>query len=419
MRQKLELPEYEPYSEDNSVLRDPFVADFSEQVLKSEQNMLSEESYHEDVRADIAFLGQLATRKWWKTAIPPKEDIQTWAQKRYGVSTPGEAIVEAKDAEQRSEEQAGKYRKYMRDDLDYARDRIKEMPEIEQKLLSDKIDRQLDIFAVANGIEPQNLAFRQWKKYAEQTEGHTMSWTEWMARPTDAKEGELSTTDRQLLNFLQWNQHHYNAMNMDKEFDKELQKMRTMFGDGLFAAVQSGKLTPELLDHYLSRPQIVLVGDVLDEMLFAADAYTGKDKNEIIVTFPVSPQTYVHERTHKLGDLKDSFWTECATQLIADIIDEENGLPKHESGYAPGVDILRELMDMSGVSTAEMSSYYAKSDLNGFLDRMGSKLGVDLNAVYSGLKERIYTIADSSYAMQELTQGYMKLYLEELKAQRQ
>lgn len=418
MRQKLELPEYETYEPGQSVLADPLVASFGEQALKSEQYILEEQSHIETIHADIAFLGSLAARKWWKTSVPSKDDINTWVQNRYETSDLSEAARTAEGIRDKATARLEKSSAFLREDLEGVRAQLTDTPEIEQEELSKKIDQTLDIFAVANDIEPQNIAFRQWKRQAERTEGRLLSWAEWMTRPSDTKGDELGTVDRQLLNFLHWNQYYYNATNMSEEFDKDLAEKVQKFRNGLYAATKADRLASELYAHAANRPQLITAGEVLDVMLFVSHGYSEHGKNEIVMSYPIQPGTYVHERIHPLGHFDDIFWNESATQLIADIVDEENESPKHESGYDPGVDTLRELMSMSGVSTKEMSSYFAREDLQGLLKQIGSGVDSDLSTIYAKIKEKVVSINDTPYGRQELLQGFMRQYVDYLKRAR-
>lgn len=390
IREKLEFPEHEQVDFVQSQINDDFKARLGMGALASELVTLDAQYKQEKHDANRDFIDAYNSRSWWRTKAPSTDEVSGWSQAHYKTTDLSEARKQAREEGDKSWHMEHDYIDMTRQHLSTVREAIDSFPEHHKGILSTNIANRLEEYANDTNNTVDNLAFSQWKKAAEDKQGAPLSWAEWLTRPTDRYATKLTPEDRQLLNFLQWNQHHYNSVNSDPEVRKDFQNRSKNLAGDLEELVKKDKIDPEIYRNYLRRPIQATIGEPLDVGLIAANGYARVDKPFIVLAPGFKQGTYVHERMHQVGSLGDTFWNEAATQYIADEVDMLKGNEFHDTPYVKGVHLLEDILKVAHMNSKDLSSYFAHDDYDGFMSEVKHRTGVDFDKAYQLIKTEAY-----------------------------
>lgn len=380
MREKLELPEYEAPEPPEKL-----TASTSLGALAAEQTLLESEHQLESHRQDAEFLDAYSVRNRFHTRAPRKRAVQAWSQGKYGAHSSIEmsrtlAHNSVKGAEQDVRQDESNLRHY----IDSVRKNIARYDEYESDKLSKGVESTLDEYAERHNLDPNKLAFRQWKKQAEIETGQPMSWTAWITRPSRSKDGTLTKEDRQVLNFLHFNQAVFEERNNDPKTVERLEALQASYEQGLSLAVKNGELSPKLLDAYKANPTKIIIGEPLDEVLLQANGYISSS-DTIILDPKFNDGTFVHEQSHLLGHFGDFFLNEGMTQMVADVIDHNRGAEVHNTGYKANVTSMQNIMLASRIGIYDMSVAFNGNKVDAFFGHVRRMTGQDVYGSYKKL----------------------------------
>lgn len=409
IREKLEFPEHEVFNNEASQLHDEFKSDLGSMALKGELEVLESQIEQENSAADEEFLHAYNNRRWWRTQTPHKDEVQGWSKGRYGTSNSHFAETRAHGSQN---DEWYKERNAVSDTkarLAGIRQLIGELSASEIERMDQNLDSRLQEYAKNTNNDYDNLAFVQWKKQ-EATTGDSLSWTDWLKRPTDRDSEDFTTEERQMLNFLQWNQHHYNAVNSDPAVRKDLDNRARQFSDDLEVLTKKGVLDPKIQSNNLSRPMRVTIGEPIDVGLLSAYGYAETDRPNIVLRPGFKEGTYVHERVHPLGSLGDRYWNEAATQYIADEVNILHKKDLHDSAYESSIKVLENILRLAAMNTREFSAYFASEDYDGFMQQINKRTGLDVDGAYQAIKQRAHELYAGNNTMFNL---YIELHMED------
>lgn len=402
IREKLEFPEHEQVDFEQSQVSDEFKTRLSMGAIASDFVALEAQYSQEKHNANRDFIDAYNNRRWWRTKAPTTDEVSGWAQAHYKTTDLSEARNQAREQSNKSWRMEHDYTDMTRQHVSSVREVVDHLSEHDKHILSTNIANRLEEYAQSTNNTVDNLAFSQWKKAAEDERGESISWAEWLARPSDKHAPE----DRQLLNFLQWNQHHYNSANSDPEVRKDFQNRAKNLASDLEELVKKDKIDPEIYRNYLRRPMQVTIGEPLDIGLIAANGYARADKPFIVLAPGFKQGTYVHERMHQVGSLGDTFWNEAATQYIADEIDILKGNEFHDTPYVKGVHLLEDILQMARMNSKDFSSYFAHDDYDGFMTEVKHRTGIDFDKAYQLIKAEAYKRYPQDVEMAEYVIAY-------------
>lgn len=227
--------------------------------------------------------------------------------------------------------------------------------------------------------------FHYWKEQAEQDANREMSWFEWLSlRPEEG-----GATNEQLLNIVQWNEQEFRKVNQDPATKEYLRHNEILFKDGLETAVANGSLSPLVIDAYRAHGGRgnIYIGDALDQTLISAAGYV--DRGYMVLSPGFSAATYMHERSHTLGRLGKRTINEGATDTMAKVISDNSRIPGQWFTYERHVPIIKGLLELSGMTTAQFSEYFVTKDDDAFFDAIQQSLGVDLRLELDVIKQQI------------------------------
>lgn len=404
MRQKLEFPQY-----DSPEAPDKLSASTGLGALAAEQTVLESEHEYENALKDAEFLDRYNDRNRFLTRAPRKREVLGWVKGKYGPYSDTERGASlAHNRVRGAEGQVGADKQTLRHYINSVRKNIERLDDYEADRLGEGIEFTLDEYAARHNLDANALAFRQWKQRAEEQAGQPMTWAEWITRPGAPSGEEIDEKDRQVLNLLHLNQTVFDERNNDPAQKDRLQELDSSYHSGLSTAVKGRMLSSKLLNAYTVKRPRVIVGEPLDEILLSANGFIDP-ADDIILAPNFKDGTYVHERTHLLGEFGDNFWNEGGTQLIADMIDIARGADMHDTPtYKPNLLSVFNLMQASNVDMHEMSEYFANDDLVGFFDKVKQETGEDVFEAYIKIRAAAQLHKDEYEQKQQLKRDVLE-----------
>jgi hypothetical protein len=402
MREQIQFPDYDPLLPDSTLYGNEYQARFGQFVLQSEAASLGavyDKAKHD---ANVDFLD--AHQGGWAEA--PNSDIaKGWSLAHYGMQDPVAAKHSAQQFLAETHTRAEAAERSVRGSIAALRSYIGGLSGPEKQKLDQNIDIRLTQYAQEQGTDPKDLAFTSWKSQEEKEAGKPLTWVDWLSRsPAQAADGDMQDKDRQLLNFVQWNQHVFNTMNSDPHLRAEFEDHTLNLQDALHEAVEEGILDQKLYENMLQKPVIATIGEPMDIGLLNAHGYTRQGVPEIILPQEYSVDTFNHEMIHQYGGFPDKFWNESAVQLIADEIDGIQGAPLHESAYETGMKAMRDMLKLAHMGPDTLSKFYANRDYEGLVDELYERTAIDFGQMYQDMKQQAMAAYPKDQIMGE---GYL------------
>lgn len=404
MREQIQFPDYDPLLPENTLYGDAYHARFGQFILISEAAYLGAAYDKAKHDANIDFLdahqagwgSDDAMAKGWTFAHYGTQDSAIAKQRAQHFSTEAYARVEA----------AGRN---MRGSISGMRSFISSLPANEKQRLDQNIDARLAHYAQEQGTNPSNLVFHTWKSQEETEAGQPLTWVDWLSR-SSVQEVDTGMTDkdRQLLNFIQWNQHVFNAMNADPHVRAEFEDHTRNLQDALHTAVEDGILDQKLYENMLQKPVIATIGEPMDLGLLSAHGYTRQSEPEIILPQKYFVDTFNHEMIHQYGGFPDKFWNESTAQLIADEIDAIQGAQLHDSAYEYGMKAMRDMLNFAGMGPRILSRFFADRDYDGLINELYARTNIQFGRIYQDMKRQ----AVAAYPKDQVTgEQYLALLM--------
>lgn len=406
--ERINFPDYDPLLPENTLYGDQYYARFGQFVLQHEAAYLGAEYDKAKHDANVDFLEN--HQDGWATAISG-DTARGWSLAQYGTQDPIVAKQRAQqfsgDAHIRSET----LHVNMRGSLSVLRSFVAALTDTEKQKLSQNIADQLSQYAQQQGIHSEDLAFANWKSQEEDELGKPLTWADWLSRaPVQETDSRMTKKDRQLLNFVQWNQHTFNAANADPQLRAEFDGHTLRLQSALHEAVQNGILDPQLYDNMLQKPVVAVTGEPIDLGLLNSHGYTRQGLPEIILPQKYTVATFNHEMIHQYGGFPDKFWNESAVQLISDEIDDIQGAPLHESAYETGMKAMRDMLKFANMGPRTLSKFYANRDYEGLIDALYERTTINFGRMYQDMKQQAMTAYPNDKAMSE---GYLAYLMSE------
>ena len=397
MREQLQFPDYDPLLPESTLYGNAYHARFGQFVLQNEAAHLGAEYDKAKHDANVDFLD--IHQAGWSS----EDDLaRGWSLAQYGTQDPVVAKQRAQQFSAEAYARAEAAEGNMRGSIGAIRTFIKGLPADERQRLDQNIDARLVQYAQEQGIDPYDLSFHTWKSQEEHQAGQSLAWVDWLSRtPAQEVDDGISDKDRQVLNFIQWNQHVFNTLNTDPHVRAEFEEYTRNLQDALHEAVEDGILDRKLYDNMLQKPVIATIGEPMDLGLLSARGYTRQGVPEIILPQKYSVNTFNHEMMHQYGGFPDKFWNESAAQLIADEIDAIQGAPLHNSAYEYGMKAMRDMLNFADMGPRTLSKFFADRDFNGLTDELYKRTGIDFGGMYQSKKRQAIEAYPKDQAMGE------------------
>jgi hypothetical protein len=398
MNEKLPFPEYDHLEQENTIYGDEHQGRYSQLILQSEAAGSSAEYERDKHDANAEFIDRFNHGD----EVDPSDDmVRGWMQAHYGTMNASEALTRARSQADEAHSRMTIANTQTRRDIDTLRTTITDLPKEDKVALSKNIHARLEAYAEEQGLEVGDLAFKTWKTQAEYDDNRGYTWAEWLARPVKTGyDGPMTLEDRQLLNFIQWNQHNFSEINADPEVQEEFEHDEHDFEDALIDGMNEGMLDSQLYKNMKDKPVIPLIGEPVDVSLLKAYGYTNAKGPEIIVGKNYAKTTYNHERMHKLGRLGDRFWNEGATQLLSDEIDGYQGREVAKSAYDANMKVMRDILQFADMGPRELSKFFADENYEGLMEEIYDRTYVDFDKIYQDVKRE----ADKHYSKDVIKQ---------------